>query len=84
MAHPLRARVLHELAERPGSPSEVAAALQAPLTTISYHFRILAGLGYLELLGTLPRRGAIEHRYRATARITLSVEPLHQTTSITQ
>lgn len=78
LAHPLRARVLQQFIDRPGSPSEVAALLDAPLSTISYHVRILAGLGFLELTGTTPRRGALEHTYRATARITLNVQPLEQ------
>jgi DNA-binding transcriptional ArsR family regulator len=76
MAHPIRAQVLQLLAASDGSPSELAESLGASLTTVSYHFRILTHLGFLELVETIPRRGAIEHRYRATARVTMIVEPL--------
>lgn len=76
IAHPVRARVLERLALAPGSPSEVARGLSEPLPVVSYHVRVLNELGFLELLGTIPRRGAIEHRYRATARVRMSIEPL--------
>jgi len=38
------------------------------LGNVSYHVRILRELGLVELVRTEPRRGALEHFYRATAR----------------
>jgi DNA-binding transcriptional ArsR family regulator len=76
IAHPVRADVLRHLADGPASPSELARTLGEPLTTVSYHVRILSHLGFLELLETVPRRGTLEHRYRATARVTMIVEQL--------
>ena len=65
LAHPLRIRILSSLEERVASPSRLAAELDAPLGTVSYHVRILAGLGLLQLVDRKQRRGAIEHYYRA-------------------
>ena len=64
-AHPLRIHILGLLDDRTASPSEIAGELNAPLTHVSYHVRQLAGLGLIELVKTTPRRGAIEHEYRA-------------------
>jgi hypothetical protein len=47
------------------SPSELADALGEPLGNVSYHVRILRELDCLELVRTEPRRGALEHFYRA-------------------
>jgi hypothetical protein len=35
---------------------------------VSYHVRILARLGLIELVRTTPRRGAVEHHYRSLPR----------------
>jgi DNA-binding transcriptional ArsR family regulator len=68
LGHPLRQRVLIRLNEGVASPSELAEELGERLPNISYHFRILHELGAIELVGTTPRRGALEHHYRATMR----------------
>jgi DNA-binding transcriptional ArsR family regulator len=68
LGHPLRQRVLIRLNEGVASPSEVAEELGERLPNISYHFRILHELGAIELVGTTPRRGALEHHYRAIMR----------------
>src|SRR5919202_1286584 len=68
LAHPLRQRILIRLNERVASPSELAEEFGDRLPNVSYHFRILAELGAIELVGTTPRRGAVEHHYRATMR----------------
>jgi DNA-binding transcriptional ArsR family regulator len=68
LAHPLRFRVLVALDRRVASPNELARELEQPLGRISHHVRVLARLGAIELVDTRPRRGAIEHFYRATAR----------------
>jgi predicted transcriptional regulator len=50
------------------SPKELAGQLGEKLGNVSYHVRILARLGLIELVRETPRRGAVEHHYRATPR----------------
>lgn len=68
LAHPLRARILERLAEVVASPNQLAGELDASLGVVSYHVRVLADSDCLELVRTQPRRGAVEHFYRATVR----------------
>src|SRR5579875_1274605 len=74
LAHPLRIAILRALEDRTASPSEIAEEIEAPLGNVSYHVRFLARLGLVELAGTRPRRGAVEHYYRAVARMQVSQE----------
>ena len=68
LGHPLRMRLLTFITERgEASPVEMSRALDQPLTSVSHHTRVLRDLGYIELARTQPRRGALEHYYRATA-----------------
>lgn len=50
------------------SPKEIAGHLGEKLGNVSYHVRILARLGLIELVRETPRRGAVEHHYRAVPR----------------
>ena len=68
LAHPLRVRILGVLEERTASPNELSEELSAPLGNVSYHVRILAHLGLIKLVKQRPRRGAVEHFYRAKGR----------------
>ena len=68
IGHPLRARLLVILNERVASPNELAKETGEPLGNVSYHVRLLADLDCVELVRTEPRRGAVEHYYRATMR----------------
>src|SRR5690348_18408343 len=70
LAHPLRARILQRLGERVASPGDLAVELDAPLGVVSYHVRMLRDYDCVELVRTEPRRGALQHLYRATARPT--------------
>ena len=72
LAHPLRIAILRALRDRVASPSEIAEELDAPLGNVSYHVRFLARMGLIELSGTQPRRGAVEHYYRAIGRVQVS------------
>lgn len=45
---------------------------------VSYHVRILEELGCIELVSTTPRRGAIEHHYRALERPWLTDEQVQE------
>jgi len=68
ISHPLRHRLLGLLDDRTASPNELARELGLPLGRVSYHIRLLADLGAIELVRTEPRRGALEHFYRAVTR----------------
>jgi DNA-binding transcriptional ArsR family regulator len=65
LGHPLRRRILTALDGRVASPSELAEEFGEQIGNISYHFKTLERLDLIELVETTPRRGAIEHRYRA-------------------
>jgi DNA-binding transcriptional ArsR family regulator len=66
LSHPLRPRILQILTLRgEASPNEIAAELDVPLGTLSYHTRLLRDSGWIELVREVPRRGAVEHFYRA-------------------
>jgi DNA-binding transcriptional ArsR family regulator len=65
IAHPLRHRILVAINERESSPNEIAQRLGEPLGRVSHHVRVLTRLGAIELVRTEPRRGAVEHFYRA-------------------
>jgi DNA-binding transcriptional ArsR family regulator len=68
LSHPLRMRILSRLNEKVASPNELAKELDESLPLVSYHVRILRELDCIELVRTTPRRGAIEHHYRALTR----------------
>ena len=64
MAHPMRGRILATLDGQELSPVELARELGASLGVVSYHVRVLADAGLVELARTTARRGAIQHHYR--------------------
>jgi DNA-binding transcriptional ArsR family regulator len=78
LAHPLRIQILRVVQDRVASPSEIAEELEAPLGNVSYHVRFLARVGLIELSSTEPRRGAVEHYYRAVGRPQISAKAWEQ------
>jgi DNA-binding transcriptional ArsR family regulator len=69
LSHPLRPQILQILSLRgEASPNEIASELGVPLGTLSYHTRLLRDAGWIELVREVPRRGAVEHFYRAVER----------------
>ncbi len=78
LAHPLRMKLLVAMSEREASPSELAAELGEPLGNVAYHVRMLERLHCIELVRTTPRRGALEHHYRAIASPELEVAEWEQ------
>jgi DNA-binding transcriptional ArsR family regulator len=82
LAHPLRIAALAVLEERTASPSEIAAELGASLGQVSYHVRTLARYGLVKLVETRPRRGALEHYYRAEQRPVITNEAWERIPSI--
>lgn len=79
LRHPLRVRILEVLNEGPRSPSQFVeeglipkehySSYQQALSLASYHFRELQKEGCLEVIESIPRRGAVEHVYRGLARV---------------
>ena len=67
ISHPVRQEAIRFLREHGrASPGQIARHVDASLGTIAYHVRKLAELGVVELVGTAPRRGAVEHFYALT------------------
>jgi DNA-binding transcriptional ArsR family regulator len=65
-AHPVRAKALSMMAERPTSPKEIAAAVGKPIGNVAYHIRELKKAGVVILVDEQKRGGATEHFYVAT------------------
>ena len=76
IAHPLRATILNGLYGREASPIELAKELGEPIGNVAYHACALQELGAIRPVRTRQRRGAVEHLYTATVRISLSQRPL--------
>src|SRR3954464_4770883 len=72
ISHPLRHRLLGMLDGRVASPNQLARELGLPLGRVSYRIRLLSALGASELARTEPRRGALEHFYRAVTTVWFS------------
>jgi len=81
LRHPLRREILREMVGVEAiSPREVAGTLDQPLSNVSYHFRVLADCGAVNLTGTKPVRGSMQHFYRIAietpwAREVLGMDP---------
>ena len=65
LSHPLRVHILDALSEATASPSDLAREVGLSVNYVAYHVKELEKLGYLELVKTEPRRGTVEHYYRA-------------------
>jgi DNA-binding transcriptional ArsR family regulator len=68
MSHNLRVRILAYMNDRPWSPRELSIELDEGLSQVSYHVGVLRDFDLIELVKTEPRRGAVEHFYRAVER----------------
>jgi len=66
LAHPLRRRILQQMIkdETEISPRDLALNLGEQLSKLSYHVRILACCGAIELVRTDQVRGSMQHFYR--------------------
>jgi DNA-binding transcriptional ArsR family regulator len=74
----IRLKALVVLVERTASPKQISVELREPLATVSHHVRELLNMGLIELVGEEPRRGAVEHYYRAIIRPIFSSEEWDQ------
>jgi hypothetical protein len=70
LSHPLRFKILIAMNTpvRRLSPSEFSDETGEPLSNSSYHFRVLDKAGCIEVVETIPRRGAEEHVYEPKRR----------------
>ncbi len=70
LGHPMRRRVLREMLDTGGeiSPRELAVKLSEQLSALSYHVRVLAECGAVELVRTERIRGSTQHFYRPAVR----------------
>jgi DNA-binding transcriptional ArsR family regulator len=75
--HVLRQHILLAAVQGEVSPSEIAKTLDEGLSQISYHFKVLRDDcgGIIEETRTAPRRGAVEHYYRANVKTLLPAKP---------
>jgi DNA-binding transcriptional ArsR family regulator len=73
LGHPVRVQALTILNERIASPNEISKELDQSVGHVSYHIKVLKECECIELVDTAPRRGAMEHYYRATSRAFLDV-----------
>lgn len=73
LSHVLRQHILLAAVQGPVSPNELSNLLEEGLSQVSYHVKVLhKDCGELiELVDTQPRRGAIEHFYRTSAKTML-------------
>jgi DNA-binding transcriptional ArsR family regulator len=71
LARQERVEALAILVERIASPKELARETGEDLSSTSYHVRVLRECGLIELDHKVPRRGAVEHFYRAVDRTLL-------------
>lgn len=78
LAHELRTEILAILNERVASPNELAKELNEGLSQVSYHVKVLKDYKVITLVKTVPRRGAVEHYYRATSRAFLTDRDWHE------
>lgn len=65
LSHDVRARALGLIVSSATSPKAISEELGVDLRSVAYHVRVLKNLGCIEPVETRPRRGAIEHVYRA-------------------
>jgi DNA-binding transcriptional ArsR family regulator len=69
LAHPLRVEILAILNDRLASPNELSKELEEGLSQVSYHVKVLRDFECIEMVKTEPRRGAVEHFYRASSKV---------------
>jgi hypothetical protein len=79
LSHRLRAEILTFLTDHAkASPVEMSRELLAPVGDVSHHVKQLVKYGCAEEVETRPRRGAVEHFYRATSPPVIDVEDMEK------
>jgi DNA-binding transcriptional regulator GbsR (MarR family) len=62
-------QLLTILNDRTASPNQLSKELGEGLSQVSYHVKVLKDFKMIEMVKTEPRRGAVEHYYRATSKV---------------
>lgn len=80
LSHVLRQHILLGAVQGEVSPSVLAKALGQNLSEVSYHVKVLRDEcdGMIVETRTEPRRGAVEHYYRATPKTLLPAKAWHR------
>jgi DNA-binding transcriptional ArsR family regulator len=76
LAHRLRVEILAILNDRMASPNELSKELEEGLSQVSYHVKVLKDFDMVEMVKTEPRRGAVEHYYKASEKVFITSEEL--------
>lgn len=71
LAHPLRVEILRLLEEGPSGPKRLSDRIGESLSNVSYHMKVLHKYECVELVETIPQRGAVEHIYKLKPRGTI-------------
>lgn len=66
LSHSLRIAILEILEQEMASPTELSKKLGCGLSKTGYHVKVLRDAGLIQQVRTVPRRGAMEHFYRAS------------------
>jgi DNA-binding transcriptional ArsR family regulator len=74
LSHVLRQHILLAAVQSAVSPKELAEALNEGLSEVSYHVKVLKDHKIITLVKTEPRRGAVEHYYRANQKTLFSAK----------
>jgi DNA-binding transcriptional ArsR family regulator len=69
LTHSVRVQCLSLMVDGEWSPNQLHKELGVGLSQISYHIKQLKDYKLIEMTKTEPRRGAVEHFYRAVERI---------------
>jgi len=72
----MRVELLAILNDRMASPNELAKELEEGLSQTSYHIKVLRDFKMIEQVKTEPRRGAVEHYYKAVEKVFVTSEQL--------
>lgn len=64
LAHPLRVEILRLLEAGPSGPKRLSVRMGEKLANVAYHMKVLHACDCIELVETIPQRGAVEHIYR--------------------
>ncbi|HXQ88218.1 MAG TPA: winged helix-turn-helix domain-containing protein [Solirubrobacterales bacterium] len=71
IGHPLRVEILRLLEDGPSGPKRLSDRIGEPLGNVSYHMKVLRRYDCIELVETIPARGAVEHIYKLKSRGTI-------------
>lgn len=71
LAHPLRRQLMRLYVQEGGmrSPKELSGFAKRHVSNVAYHVRVLVKYEAVEIVAEEPRRGSVEHFYKATSLV---------------